>query len=172
MQILGRFRKLSLAGLAAGLISACAGNTENFQSGQLLSTDQSVLITKIRTNEKRVQVLMHGKADIGYPRVSFDVIKIPEDLKIVPIEAGIVCFSKVSQGQWQAWIPKERRLCSEIKSGTISYVGDFVTEIYGTQVRTKVLDEEYRTLEEARRLYPWLFEKYPYEKNIARITEK
>jgi hypothetical protein len=139
---------------------------ENISQQTTFAEDEGILIVKIRTNVKNISILIHGKEE-KWPRANFKSIQAPEDLRVIKIKSGEAYFSKIFIGNSFFWGP----CCYfNIEPNYITYVGDFVVERAvekeGVIAYTISIDREKDTVSEAKRKYPWIFDRYPYRKNI------
>lgn len=153
------------------LCSACITASKNILPDTSFRTDEGVLITKIRTNVKGSSIYIHGK-DGTWALAKLDPVQAPEDLRIIKIKSGTSYFSKIFRGDTFVWGPLNY---FNIEAGAVTYVGDLVIEWSaekgGVIARVIVIDREEETMAEAKKLYPWIFSKLPYRKNIASIEQ-
>lgn len=152
--------------------SGCA--TPNIKPGDTnLETNQGILVTRIHTNIKGGNALIHHK-DQAAPSAKFEQIKAPKDLKVIKIESGEAQFSRIYWANLETW--RKRSGYFVIKPGMINYVGDFVIEWNNKDGRLGVItlhiDREEETIKEAKSLYPNIFAKYKYRKSIPELKIK
>lgn len=108
------------------------------------------------------------------------VMKVEEDsLKVFRFDSGKAYFYKlivfIKDGPYDVFL---KPYYFYIEPGTVTYIGDLHLEwrIVGQLIQDKVyvshkiVDNEDETIAEAKEQYPWIFEKYPYKKNIPEIT--
>ncbi len=109
------------------------------------------------------------------------VMEVEKDdlLKVFRFDSGKAYFSKlivfIKDGPYDVFL---KPYYFYIEPGTVTYIGDLHLEwrIVGKLIQDKVYvshkiaDNEDETMAEAKEKYPWIFEKYPYKKNIPEIT--
>jgi hypothetical protein len=153
------------------LCSACVTASGNILPDASLRKDEGILITKIRTNIIGSRIYIHGK-DETWPLAMLAPVQAPEDLRVIKIKSGTSYFSKMIRGETFVWGPLNY---FNIEAGTITYVGDLVVEWSaekeGVVARIIAIDREEETMAEVKKLYPWLFLKFPYRKCIANADQ-
>jgi len=101
-----------------------------------------------------------------------DPVQAPEDLRVIKIKSGTSYFSKIFRGNTFVWGPLNY---FNIGSGTMTYVRDLVIEWTaekgGVGARIIAIDREEETMAEVKKLYPWIFSKFPYRKSIANVEQ-
>ncbi|HWR57986.1 MAG TPA: hypothetical protein VN328_03780 [Thermodesulfovibrionales bacterium] len=141
--------------------------TSNIDQQELMSDDEGILVTKVRTNINNSSVLIHRKGD-KWPVANLDDIQGPEDLRVIKIRGGEAYFSKLFRDKGFMWCPVSY---FTIQPNAITYVGDLVTEwVYeegGVRANILLIDREAETVAEAKKRYPFIFEKYPYRKSVC-----
>jgi len=101
-----------------------------------------------------------------------DPVQAPEDLRVIEIKSGTSYFSKIFRGNTFVWGPLNY---FNVEAGTMTYVGDLVIEWTaekgGVGARIIAIDREEETMAEVKKLYPWIFSKFPYRKSIANVEQ-
>jgi hypothetical protein len=173
--------KCLLLFLPAWFIAGCV--TANIEQNAKLKEDEGILIMKLHTNEDRLVVTLQEAAkmdsdDFGHSAV-FSIRDMgdkkdrEESLRVTNIKRGKSCVTKIGT---HTWVGDIKPICFYIEGGAVNYVGDLVV-IWSNQyarkrhVRYGIADNEEKTLKEAKENYGWLFEKYPYKKNIGKMEQ-
>ena len=154
------------------LTSCTASNIK--QGDTSLSDNEGVLITRIHTNVTNLHTFLKIEGSTGY--TSFSPLDSPIDFRAIKVNAGKAKFYRISRGILETWRKTDDYFT--IEPGKINYIGDFVIEWINSDGNLGIVsghvDKENETITEAKKLYPELFNKYQYVKNIptARLKEK
>ena len=150
-----------------------------------LSPTEGIIITKIHTNAPNAEIQIHNILS-GWPIANIKGVKQPTSLHVEKFEVGsdpiVAYISKITIGRTFARTNSKGRSFI-VKPGHLNYIGDievkmgqYQGESYSLKrndvvgsVSTRFYDNEKETIIEAKKLYPELFEKYPY---YSRYTEK
>jgi hypothetical protein len=160
--------KASLLIIIVYFLSGCA--TQNISKGASIDDEKGILVTRIHSN-----VIVTVVVSVDKTEVPIVMLKAhpPEELKVVAINAGDACFDWLERIYSSPNLPN---VYFTIKPGTITYVGDLFIDWHGGAINgnayVTIQDKEAETVHEARIKFPWLFEKFPYRKNLPGIDYK
>lgn len=150
------------------LAAGCA--TSNIAKESRINDRDGVLITKVHSNAKMLKVFVSDEDGKSYVAELFP----PEDaVKVISVKSGKGCFGRlVRYGLVFNYYHGLKPHYFNIEPGAITYVGDVYVNWIGTDIigggsaQVHIIDNEDETVGQARKEYPWLFERFQYRKNL------
>ena len=172
----------------ATLISLISCATPQIKNGEVtLDNNTAILITKLNergyTHGELSSVLMSYDSTPGLIRaISFNQTKETlrytkgeNNINVIKVNTGKAWFSRIvyatkAEGFFDKKYVYHANIENDnpfmLEAGKINYIGDFNMETQGSKLRTTYTDNESYTVQEAKKMYPDLFIKYEYVKNI------
>jgi hypothetical protein len=149
-------------------LSGCITILSNVSENTIVETDDGIIVTRIRTNVTDSAIYINKKGESA-PAYTWDPVRPGENIRVVKIRQGDYFFGKILHHDGYVWSKCEH---FTVNPGTIHYIGDLVVEwkTDNNSILAYILtiDRETETMAEVKEQYPWLFEKYAYEKNIMK----
>jgi hypothetical protein len=179
MRIVTALKSLALT-VSAVIIAGCT--TANIDMGEKLKEGEGIMVMRLHTNVDNILMSIRAekkekevnqKASAVIHMRDFGEKKDREDaLRVIRLKNGRHCIDGwINTSEWFGEIGP---VCFNIEVGKINYVGDFVV-LFGTPKYRKrpfkytIVDNEEKTISEARKRYDWLFKEYPYNKNLGEL---
>jgi hypothetical protein len=154
------FKVISVLTLIIIIFNGCA--TPNISKETTINKNEGILVTKIHSNIAGLEIFITGEKSIFY----LAKISGPKEyLKIIPLKSGKAFFWKI---KFNISYVELDPYYFDIEPNSITYVGDlFINWVKNDYAQVNISDRENETISEAKKEYPWIFDKLPYRKSLA-----